>query len=188
MLPLILIACAPNAKVTVFFMLIVIGRGGKPGSVRRCPTCRGSGMQKHIQQIGPGMIQQIQTICSECRGARELIDSKDRCKTCNGEKCVEETKILEVYVEPGMEDGKTIRFAGKGDWEPDLEPGDVIVVINQKNHSRFKRQGVDLYYQMNIELSEALCGLCRPIKTLDDRTIIIRTIPGSYSFGFNFCR
>lgn len=39
-------------------------------------------MQVQIQQLAPGMIQQIQTVCSECRGQREIIDPKDRCKLC----------------------------------------------------------------------------------------------------------
>lgn len=39
-------------------------------------------MQVQIQQLAPGMIQQIQTVCSECRGQREIIDPKDRCKVC----------------------------------------------------------------------------------------------------------
>lgn len=52
------------------------------GAVQTCPTCRGTGMQVQIQQLGPGMLQQIQTVCSECRGQREIIDPKDRCKVC----------------------------------------------------------------------------------------------------------
>lgn len=44
--------------------------------------CRGSGMQVQIQQLGPGMIQQIQTVCCECRGQKEIVDPKDRCKVC----------------------------------------------------------------------------------------------------------
>lgn len=39
-------------------------------------------MQVQVQQLAPGMIQQIQTVCSECRGQREIIDPKDRCKVC----------------------------------------------------------------------------------------------------------
>lgn len=62
------------------------GRGGKKGAVEPCPTCRGTGMQVQIQQLGPGMIQQIQSMCGECRGQGERINPKDRCKTCQGRK------------------------------------------------------------------------------------------------------
>lgn len=43
-------------------------------------------MQVHTQQLGPGMIQQIQTMCKECQGRGERINPKDRCKTCEGNK------------------------------------------------------------------------------------------------------
>ena len=39
------------------------GVGGKAGAVQKCPNCRGSGMQVRIQQLGPGMMQQIQSMC-----------------------------------------------------------------------------------------------------------------------------
>merc|ERR1719445_2983594 len=39
------------------------GVGGKAGAVQKCPACRGTGMQVRIQQLGPGMMQQIQSMC-----------------------------------------------------------------------------------------------------------------------------
>merc|ERR1712013_399426 len=47
------------------------GIGGKPGAVQKCPNCRGTGMQVRIQQLGPGMMQQIQSMCGECHGEGE---------------------------------------------------------------------------------------------------------------------
>ena len=43
-------------------------------------------MQVRVQQLGPGMMQQIQSVCHECQGQGERIDPKHRCKTCNGRK------------------------------------------------------------------------------------------------------
>lgn len=63
-----------------------LGLGGKKGAVERCVKCRGSGMQVKIQQIGPGMVQQIQSVCGECQGQGEMINAKDRCKICLGKK------------------------------------------------------------------------------------------------------
>ena len=54
--------------------------------MERCPNCRGSGMQVRIQQLGPGMVQQIQSVCGECHGQGERINPKDRCKACAGKK------------------------------------------------------------------------------------------------------
>lgn len=77
------------------------GVGGKKGSVEKCPVCKGRGMQIHIQQIGPGMVQQIQTVCIECKGQGERINPKDRCENCSGAKVIREKKIIEVHVEKG---------------------------------------------------------------------------------------
>ncbi|XP_048658393.1 dnaJ homolog subfamily A member 1-like [Marmota marmota marmota] len=111
------------------------GRGSKKGAVECCPNCRGTGMQIRIHQIGPGMVQQIQSVCMECQGHGERISPKDRCKSCNGRKIVGEKKILEVHIDKGMKDGQKITFHGEGDQEPGLEPGDIIIVLDQKDHA-----------------------------------------------------
>lgn len=69
--------------------------------MQKCGNCRGTGMQIRVQQLAPGMVQQIQTMCPECRGEGEAIDPKLRCKTCNGMKIVKERKILEVHIDKG---------------------------------------------------------------------------------------
>lgn len=154
------------------------GRGGKKGAMEQCVTCRGTGMQVQIQQLGPGMIQQIQTVCADCRGQGERINPKDRCKQCQGRKVVRDRKILEVHVDKGMVDGQKIVFGGEGDQEPDLEPGDIIIVLDEKEHPVFKRSGNDLILRQEIQLVEALCGFQKVIRTLDDRDLVITAIPG----------
>ncbi|XP_019622463.1 PREDICTED: dnaJ homolog subfamily A member 1-like [Branchiostoma belcheri] len=154
------------------------GRGGKKGAVESCPNCRGTGMQVRIQQLGPGMVQQIQSMCNECQGQGERINPRDRCKTCNGRKIVRERKILEVHIDKGMKDGQKITFHGEGDQEPGLEPGDIIIVLDEKEHPVYHRNHGDLLMKLEIELVEALCGFQRPIKTLDNRTLLITSHPG----------
>nr|CAH7769706.1 unnamed protein product [Callosobruchus chinensis] len=154
------------------------GRGGKKGAVEQCPTCKGTGMQVQVQHLGPGMLQQIQSVCPECRGQGERINPKDRCKQCQGKKVVRDRKILEVHVDKGMTDGQKIIFNGEGDQEPELEPGDIIIVLDEKEHPTFKRSGNDLILRMEIQLVEALCGFQKVIQTLDDRDLVITTLPG----------
>jgi len=78
-----------------------------------------------------------------------------------------------------MKDGQKITFHGEGDQEPGLEAGDVIVVLDQKEHPVFQRQEDNLIMKMNIKLVEALCGFKKPILTLDGRTLVVSTQPGS---------
>ncbi|XP_051979169.1 dnaJ homolog subfamily A member 4-like [Xyrauchen texanus] len=154
------------------------GYGGKKGALEKCSTCKGSGVQVHVQQIRPGMIQQIQSMCSDCQGQGEKFNSKDRCKNCNGHKVERKKKILEVHVDKGMKDGQKITFHGEGDQEPGLEPGDVIIVLDLKEHPVFQRQDDNLMMKMKIKLVEALCGFKKTIHLLDGRTLLIHSSPG----------
>jgi len=154
------------------------GYGGKKGSVERCTNCRGSGMQVRIQQIGPGMVQQIQSICHECQGNGESISAKDRCKTCVGKKVIRERKVLEVHIDKGMVDGQKIMFGGEGDQEPGLEAGDIVIVLDEKEHAVFKRSSDNLIMRLELSLVEALCGFKKTIRTLDERDLVVTSLPG----------
>ncbi|XP_077567370.1 dnaJ homolog subfamily A member 4 [Stigmatopora nigra] len=154
------------------------GYGGKKGALEKCSSCKGRGMQIKVQQIGPGMIQQIQSMCADCHGQGEFFSSKDRCKVCNGNKVERKKKVLEVHIDKGMRHDQKITFHGEGDQEPELEPGDAIIKLSQKAHATFKRIDDNLTMTMNIKLVEALCGFKKTINTLDDRTLLITSLPG----------
>jgi len=154
------------------------GKGGKAGAVSKCMVCRGTGIQVKVHQLGPGMMQQIQSMCRECDGKGERINPKDRCKTCHGRKVVKHSKILEVHVDKGMIEGQKVMFHGEGDQEPDLEPGDVVIVLVEKDHPVYHRQNEDLLMKMDISITEALCGFQRVINTLDQREIVVTSMPG----------
>jgi DnaJ family protein A protein 1 len=64
--------------------------------------------------------------------------------------------------------------------EPGLEQaGDIIVVLDEKEHDVYKRVRTDdLLLNMDLTLTEALCGFQRGIKTLDNRTLVITSLPG----------
>lgn len=158
------------------------GRGTKSPSIgpQKCVGCRGSGVKVRVEHVGPSIVQRIESKCNDCMGQGEFIPQKDRCKHCEGKKIAREKKIIEVHIDKGMEDGQKITFANEGDMEPGLDlASDIIVVLDEKNHDRFKRcQRNDLLTKLELNLTEALCGFTRAIKTLDDRTLILRTHPG----------
>ena len=57
-----------------------------------------------------------------------------------------------------MKDGQKITFHGERDQEPGLEPGDIIIALDQKDHAVFTPRGEDLFMCLDIQLVEALCG------------------------------
>jgi len=154
------------------------GVGGKAGANQSCKTCSGRGIQVTLRRLGPGMMQQMQSVCSACHGEGEVINEKDRCKDCKGAKVTQETKILEVHVDRGMKDGQKIYFRGEGDQQPGMEAGDVIIVLQLKEHDTFTRNGSDLSCTYNLGLTEALCGFQFVIKHLDGRDLVIKSPPG----------
>jgi DnaJ homolog subfamily A member 1 len=55
-----------------------------------------------------------------------------------GIQVIRERKVLEVHVDKGMQDGQKIMFSGEGDQEPGLEPGDIVIVLDEKEHQIFR--------------------------------------------------
>ncbi|GAA5916116.1 hypothetical protein JCM6882_003940 [Rhodosporidiobolus microsporus] len=153
------------------------GKGGKEGAVKTCGSCKGQGVKIVLRQLGP-MVQQIQQPCGDCNGEGEIINAKDRCKDCNGKKIVNERKVLEVHIDRGMKEGQTITFAGEADQAPNVEPGDVVIVIEEKPHDVFKRKGDDLFAEVEIDLLTALAGGAFSIPHLDERALLVKIHPG----------
>lgn len=116
--------------------------------------------------------------CSDCQGEGEIINEKDRCSTCKGKKVCNETKILEVHVDKGMRENQKILFRGEGDQQPEVEPGDVVIILQQKPHEKFQRSGDDLYMNHTITLTEALCGFSFMMRQLDGRELMVTHPPG----------
>lgn len=154
------------------------GRGGKVGAEKACSDCQGRGVRISIRQIGPGMVQQMQSACNSCAGAGKVMREEDKCKACRGKKTFKDRKILEVAVEKGMSNGQKIRFSGEADEIPGTVPGDVVIVIQEKEHDTFKRKGADLAVNVELTLSEALCGYVKTITHLDNRILKVEVSAG----------
>eukprot|EP01038_Epipyxis_sp_PR26KG_P007601 gene7601-10350_t len=154
------------------------GKGGKEGAEKTCVDCRGQGVKISLRQIGPGMVQQMQSACSNCKGTGKVIDEKDKCKSCKGAKVAKDRKVLEVVIEKGMVHNQKIKFSGEADEVPGTVPGDVVIVVQEKEHETFKRKGSDLYFKIELSLSEALCGFTKTITHLDGRILKIDSPAG----------
>jgi len=133
------------------------------------------------------MVQQMQQRCNECHGEGEIIREKDKCKACKGKKVIQQDKTLEFIIEKGMSHKQTILFRGEGDQEPDVIPGDIILILQQKEHPVFERKGDDLYMEKKITLFEALCGFSFTINHLDKRVLLVKSPPDIVKPGDVLC-
>jgi len=136
------------------------------GETKICKSCDGQGVVVELRQIALGMVQQIQRKCSDCPGTGYQAETK------------KERKVLEVHVEKGMANSEKITFRGMADEKPNMEAGDMVFVVQEKEHSLFKRKGADLLITKKLSLNEALCGYEWMITHLDGRQIVIKSKPG----------
>jgi DnaJ family protein A protein 2 len=152
------------------------GKGGK--SVVQCKECKGQGIKLVIRQVGPGMIQQMQQQCSACSGQGSTIPAADKCKKCKGARTTKEKQVLEVHVRAGSAHGQKMVYEKEADESPDMESGDVVVVLQQMEHATFKREGDNLFMKKSITLLEALTGFMFTIDHLDNRRLVVRSGAG----------
>ena len=128
------------------------GIGGKEGAVQKCTTCRGRGIVTKMTQLGPGMYSQSQGPCEDCRGKGEVIDDANKCQICKGKKVTKEKKIIDASIDKGAPNNCQYTFHGEADEYPGQEPGDVIIVVQEQPHKKFKRKGADLLIEQKITL------------------------------------
>ena len=88
------------------------GKGGK--NISKCPKCKGRGRIVQMLQMGPGMYQQMQKACDDCRGEGEIIGEGGKCKACKGNKIAEKSITLDVPVEKGVPNNSPIVLSGEG--------------------------------------------------------------------------
>ena len=150
------------------------GQGGS--KVEVCQECKGRGMVKKLTQLGPGMYQQSVGPCDECRGQGKSIDPKFRCKTCLGKRCSQDKKVLEVIIDKGTPNHHKQSFHAEGDEEPGVAPGDIVIIVVEKEHPVFKRKKSDLIMTKKLTLKEALTGYRFSLKHLDGEKIIESTL------------
>lgn len=93
----------------------------------------------------------------------------------SGRAARSEEEILEVAVKPGWKRGTKVTFKDKGDERPGRVAADMVFIIDEKPHARFKRDGDDLVLHRRVALADALCGLEFQVQTLDGRTLRIST-------------
>lgn len=64
----------------------------KKDAVAKSTTCNGFDFVVRVNQIAPGMIQQMRSHCSDCESQGEIINAKNKCKTCDGKKLYKKEK------------------------------------------------------------------------------------------------
>lgn len=154
------------------------GRGGKGETV--CSTCNGRGQVRRVQQSIFGQFVNVST-CPQCRGEGRVV--RERCGTCGGDGRVSETETLSVKVPAGVAEGNFIPLRGMGDAGPRGGPsGDLIVLIEEKPHQVFDRDGNDLLVDLPVAFPTAALGGPVEVPTLDGEPARL-DVPSGFQSG-----
>ncbi|PVD28192.1 hypothetical protein C0Q70_10778 [Pomacea canaliculata] len=82
-------------------------------------------------------------------------------------------KILTITVKKGWRPGTKITFPKEGDQGPNNIPADIVFIVKDKPHPRFRREGTNLIFMAHVPLGRALTQYTVDITTLDDRILHI---------------
>lgn len=147
-----------------------------------CPDCHGQGMVNEVSRTAFGTMSRTVT-CSKCHGTGEIIENP--CKNCKGTGKEYKSEKIKIDIPSGVEDKNVIRLSGKGNVGENGGPfGDLYVVLRVANHEIFKRDGLDIYYEMPISFPTAALGGKINVATL--RKPIEFEIPAGTQTGEKF--
>lgn len=92
------------------------------------------------------------------------------------------TKMLDIPVKPGYRAGMKIRVNGYAGGHAGQQPGDLIFVVQEKEHPRFTREGNNLVLRKQIPLVDALAGSVQTVELISGRQIRV-SVPEILSPG-----
>ncbi|MFK7783126.1 molecular chaperone DnaJ [Psychroserpens sp.] len=142
-----------------------------PGTTyKTCSTCNGAGQVTRVTNTILGRMQTA-SACPTCGGAGQSIDKKPSDADAQGLKVQEET--VSVKIPAGVVDGMQLKVTGKGNDAPgNGVSGDLLVVVEEKEHDTLQREGDNLHYDLYISLPDAVLGTSKEIDTVTGKVRI----------------
>lgn len=142
------------------------GSGVAQGASKQsCPDCRGSGQIRTVSRTFLGTIQQVKT-CPRCRGAGEVISNP--CAACRGEGRLKGESNVKIKIPAGVSAGNYMTLENQGNAARNKgQPGNLIVIFDEKEHNIFSRQGDHVICQIPISFTLAALGGELPVPTLN---------------------
>jgi molecular chaperone DnaJ len=142
------------------------GSGAKPGSEPvQCPQCNGRGEVRSVRQTMLGQMVNV-TTCPRCRGEGRVVETP--CETCKGDGRTERRRTLRVTIPPGIDEGHQIRLSNEGEVGPRGGPaGSLYVAVHVTAHPELRREGSELYYELEMSIAQAALGARVPVPTVE---------------------
>lgn len=129
-----------------------------------CGTCNGMGEVRQVTRTMLGQMMNVQA-CPTCQGEGRII--KNKCTTCSGEGRVKGEETVKVNIPSGVSNGNYITLRGQGNaGRRGGADGDLIVLIEEKEHEHFVREGNNVYYDLSLSIPDAILGTEVEVPTL----------------------
>lgn len=134
----------------------------KPGTTAtKCTSCSGRGVM--FIQKGP---MSIQMTCQKCKGAGKY--NPNICTTCSGAGNTIGRFTETANFPAGVNSGQNVRMAGKGHASNNGgAPGDLLIKVEVQKHPFFKREGYDIYTDIELSVAQAVLGTQIDVETLN---------------------
>jgi molecular chaperone DnaJ len=142
------------------------GTGAKEGtSLATCTECGGRGEIRHVRNTMLGQMVNIAT-CPRCRGEGRVVE--DPCPACRGEGRTERRRRLRVSIPAGIDEGHQIRLSNEGEVGPRGGPaGSLYVAVHVAPHEVLRREGTELYLDLDVSIAQAALGANVTIPTIE---------------------
>jgi len=144
------------------------GSGAEKGSeATTCQTCQGSGQMRQVSRTVFGQFVNV-TTCTPCNGEGQIISNP--CVTCDGDGRLKGEETIEVSIPAGVSTGQYLTVQGKGDNGPRNGPaGDLIVVIQEKDHPLFTRHENDVIFDYYVGYPDLALGVKTTVPSLQPK-------------------
>ncbi len=121
-----------------------------------CSACGGSGQVTRVTNTILGAMQTAST-CPTCQGAGQTVSKRPNGVDASGLERKE--VVIPIEIPAGVEEGMQLNVQGKGNDAPGGGiPGDLIVVIEEVEHEKLRRNGNDVHYDLHLSFIDAALG------------------------------
>lgn len=129
-----------------------------------CSLCNGTGEIRQVSRTMFGQFVNVQP-CHNCGGEGRIV--RNKCSTCRGEGRTQREEKIKVTIPSGVSNGNYITLRRQGNAGiRGGEPGDLIVLIEEKEHEHFVREGNDITHDLLISIPDAILGTEVEVPTL----------------------
>ena len=135
---------------------------------KTCSTCGGNGQVRQQQNSLFGSMVNIIT-CPHCNGSGSEFSSN--CSSCYGEgRQIKSGVTISIDIPAGVADGNYLTLQGQGHiGKNGGRAGDLLVIIREKSHEIFQREGSDIYVILPISFTTAALGKEIEVSTINSK-------------------